>query len=50
MDHLMDTDGNFINLSMLRFLVIDEADKMQDTARIEWLDVVEKLSCGLNFC
>uniref|UniRef100_A0A915NK51 ATP-dependent RNA helicase n=1 Tax=Meloidogyne floridensis TaxID=298350 RepID=A0A915NK51_9BILA len=44
LDHLMDNDGNFINLSMLRFLVIDEADKMQDTARIEWLDVIERLS------
>ncbi|CAK5130474.1 unnamed protein product [Meloidogyne enterolobii] len=48
LDHLMDNDGNFINLSMLRFLVIDEADKMQDTARIEWLDVIERLSCGLK--
>nr|CAD2181321.1 unnamed protein product [Meloidogyne enterolobii] len=46
LDHLMDNDGNFINLSMLRFLVIDEADKMQDTARIEWLDVIERLSCA----
>ncbi|KAL7075791.1 hypothetical protein ACQ4LE_005163 [Meloidogyne hapla] len=46
LDHLMDDDGNFINLSMLRFLVIDEADKMHDTARIEWLEVVERLSCA----
>uniref|UniRef100_A0A914LLK4 ATP-dependent RNA helicase n=1 Tax=Meloidogyne incognita TaxID=6306 RepID=A0A914LLK4_MELIC len=46
LDHLMDNDGNFINLSILRFLVIDEADKMQDTARIEWLDVIERLSCA----
>ncbi|KAI1731799.1 DEAD/DEAH box helicase domain-containing protein [Ditylenchus destructor] len=42
-EHLVDSSGS-INLSSLRFLVIDEADRMIDTARIEWLQVVERRS------
>lgn len=44
-EHLVDPAGS-INLSSLRFLVIDEADRMIDTARIEWLQVVERRSKG----
>lgn len=45
-EHLLDTDG-IIDLSMLRYLVIDEADRMQDTARMEWLELVEKYANGI---
>uniref|UniRef100_A0A915D3G4 RNA helicase n=1 Tax=Ditylenchus dipsaci TaxID=166011 RepID=A0A915D3G4_9BILA len=41
MEHLVDPSG-IINLSALRFLVVDEADRMIDTARVEWLNVVER--------
>lgn len=35
------------NLAYLRFLVIDEADRMQDTARSEWLGIVERRARGM---
>ncbi|KAK0416154.1 hypothetical protein QR680_012319 [Steinernema hermaphroditum] len=42
-DHLMDvTDGGTINLSHLRYLVVDEADRMTQMARLEWLNLVER--------
>lgn len=40
-EHLLD-DRGFLNLTVLRYLVVDEADRMQNTARLEWLELVEK--------
>uniref|UniRef100_A0A183BZ28 ATP-dependent RNA helicase n=1 Tax=Globodera pallida TaxID=36090 RepID=A0A183BZ28_GLOPA len=40
-EHLLDENGD-LDLSMLRYLVVDEADRMQDMARMEWLELVEK--------
>ncbi|WKX98395.1 hypothetical protein Q1695_013800 [Nippostrongylus brasiliensis] len=49
MDHLTDPSSR-IDLSSLRFLVVDEADRMGPTVRQEWLDVVERRSGGLVRC
>lgn len=46
--HLVDKNGT-INLSNLRFLVIDEADHLSNTARIEWLNLVERRANGFFF-
>ncbi|KAL3106854.1 hypothetical protein niasHT_010769 [Heterodera trifolii] len=51
-EHLMDENGH-LDMSMLRYLVVDEADRMQDTARMEWLGFVERYAnvpsvCTLN--
>ncbi|CAD6188531.1 unnamed protein product [Caenorhabditis auriculariae] len=35
---------SFIDLSRLRYLVVDEADRMGSLVREEWLDVIEKFS------
>lgn len=39
--HLTDLTGT-IDLSKLRYLVIDEADKMKNTAKMEWLGLLEE--------
>lgn len=44
-EHLVDLSGE-INLSGLRYLVIDEADRMSQTARLEWLNLVEDCANG----
>ncbi|TKR88526.1 hypothetical protein L596_012754 [Steinernema carpocapsae] len=42
-DHLMDVnDGHSIDLTHLRYLVVDEADRMTQMARLEWLNLVER--------
>ncbi|KJH41672.1 helicase protein [Dictyocaulus viviparus] len=46
MDHITDPSSG-IDLSSLRFLVVDEADRMTDMVRQEWLEVVERRSGGL---
>lgn len=38
--HLRDTDG--LDLSKLRFLVVDEADRVMDSAQSDWLYHLEK--------
>jgi superfamily II DNA/RNA helicase len=38
--HLRDTDG--LDLSKLRFLVVDEADRVMDSAQSDWLFHLEK--------
>uniref|UniRef100_A0A7E4UNR6 ATP-dependent RNA helicase n=1 Tax=Panagrellus redivivus TaxID=6233 RepID=A0A7E4UNR6_PANRE len=42
-EHLTDVRGR-IDLSQLRYLVIDEADRMKNVARMEWLSVLEDLA------
>uniref|UniRef100_A0AC35TTV1 RNA helicase n=1 Tax=Rhabditophanes sp. KR3021 TaxID=114890 RepID=A0AC35TTV1_9BILA len=42
MEHLADTDGKDFDLSRLRYLVVDEADQMANTARLDWLNTVEQ--------
>ncbi|VDM51872.1 unnamed protein product [Angiostrongylus costaricensis] len=49
MDHLTDTSSG-INLSSLRFLVVDEADRMGPMVRQEWLETVERRSGCLARC
>uniref|UniRef100_A0A0N4Z7N0 ATP-dependent RNA helicase n=1 Tax=Parastrongyloides trichosuri TaxID=131310 RepID=A0A0N4Z7N0_PARTI len=44
MEHLFDNDGKEIDLSHLRYLVVDEADRMSNTARLDWLDTIEEKS------
>ena len=39
--HLTDLTGT-VDLSKLRYLVIDEADKMKNTAKMEWLGLLEE--------
>lgn len=46
-EHLVDDEsGGAIDLSQLRFLVVDEADRMVDTARMEWLALAERRANG----
>lgn len=45
-EHLVDDNGH-IDLTSLRYLVVDEADRMQDTARMEWLGLVERRANGI---
>ncbi|KAH7731651.1 DEAD box protein/DEAH protein box helicase [Aphelenchoides avenae] len=40
-EHLADLSGD-INLRSLRYLIVDEADRMGQTARLEWLNLVER--------
>uniref|UniRef100_A0A914YUH1 ATP-dependent RNA helicase n=1 Tax=Panagrolaimus superbus TaxID=310955 RepID=A0A914YUH1_9BILA len=40
-EHLTDIHGK-IELSKLRYLVVDEADRMKNIARMEWLNLVEE--------
>lgn len=47
-EHLVNSSTN-MDLSSLRYLVVDEADRMQDTARIEWLNIVERRARGKIF-
>ncbi|KAE9419825.1 hypothetical protein Angca_008985, partial [Angiostrongylus cantonensis] len=49
MDHLTDPSSG-INLSTLRFLVVDEADRMGPMVRQEWLETVERRSGSLARC
>jgi ATP-dependent RNA helicase DDX51/DBP6 len=42
-EHLVDLTGH-IDLSSLRFLIVDEADRMGQTARLEWLALVERMA------
>ncbi|KAK5976540.1 ATP-dependent RNA helicase, partial [Trichostrongylus colubriformis] len=49
MDHLTDPCSG-ITLTSLRFLVVDEADRIGSLARQEWLEVVERRSGGLTRC
>ncbi|PIO68217.1 helicase protein [Teladorsagia circumcincta] len=49
MDHLTDPSSG-ITFTSLRFLVIDEADRIGPMARQEWLEVVERRSGGLTRC
>uniref|UniRef100_A0A0K0FC69 ATP-dependent RNA helicase n=1 Tax=Strongyloides venezuelensis TaxID=75913 RepID=A0A0K0FC69_STRVS len=42
MEHLFDNDGKEFDLTRLRYLVIDEADRMSYTARLDWLDTIEQ--------
>lgn len=46
-EHLVDLSGE-IDLTGLRYLVIDEADRMSQSARLEWLNLVEDCANG-NF-
>uniref|UniRef100_A0A915CC19 ATP-dependent RNA helicase n=1 Tax=Parascaris univalens TaxID=6257 RepID=A0A915CC19_PARUN len=41
MEHLVDPLSS-IDVSHLRYLIIDEADRMSQTARLEWLDALEQ--------
>ncbi|XGW18144.1 hypothetical protein V3C99_002618 [Haemonchus contortus] len=49
MDHLTDRSSGIV-LTSLRFLVVDEADRMGPMARKEWLESVERRSGGLTRC
>lgn len=49
MDHLTNSSSG-IELTSLRFLVVDEADRMGSMVRKEWLEVVERRSGGLMRC
>lgn len=46
--HLTSTIPPPINLSRLRFLIVDEADRMGKLMREEWLDLVEFLCGGME--
>uniref|UniRef100_A0A9J2Q9U7 ATP-dependent RNA helicase n=1 Tax=Ascaris lumbricoides TaxID=6252 RepID=A0A9J2Q9U7_ASCLU len=41
MEHLVDPVSH-MDVSHLRYLIIDEADRMSQTARLEWLDALEQ--------
>ncbi|VDM99145.1 unnamed protein product, partial [Onchocerca ochengi] len=43
MEHIIDLDSP-IDFTHLRYLVVDEADRMSHTARIEWLDDLEAVA------
>jgi len=45
-EHLVDPSAN-LNLFSLLYLVVDEADRMQGIARMEWLKLVESRANGI---
>ncbi|MFH4980259.1 hypothetical protein AB6A40_006968 [Gnathostoma spinigerum] len=42
-DHILDKSGS-MHLTSLRYLVIDEADRISQGARLEWLDLLESVT------
>lgn len=48
-EHLTDIHGK-VELTKLRYLVIDEADRMKNIARMEWLSLLEERANGIVDC